>query len=148
MQVGFLDFYGGVLGVREDRSALLADNIANAATPNYKALDVPFDAALAAQLGGTDGSGGQTGAAATDPSQIDPSQTDPSQTGSAQAGSSQVAPEYRADATVALNGNDVSLDTERVETAANGEAMAGAVTFLRQSTVDLVTALRPNPAGN
>jgi flagellar basal-body rod protein FlgB len=122
MQVGFLDFYGGVLGVREDRSALLANNIANADTPNYKALDVPFDAALASQLAATDGSGDGTAAAPA-------------------------GPEYRADATVGLNGNDVSLDTERVETAANGEAMAGAVIFLRQSTVDLVTALRPNPAG-
>jgi flagellar basal-body rod protein FlgB len=114
MQVGFLDFYGGVINVRQERSDLIANNIANADTPNYHALDVPFDAALAAQLG---------------------------------ASSADASPQYRADATVALNGNDVSLDTERVEAADNGEAMLGTVTFMHQSTADLVTALRPNPGG-
>jgi flagellar basal-body rod protein FlgB len=101
---------------------LLANNIANADTPNYKALDVPFDAALASQLAGTELGGDASAPAAA-------------------------GPLYRANGTVGLNGNDVSLDTERVESAANGEAMAGAVIFLRQSTVDLVTALRPNPGG-
>lgn len=114
MQVGFLDFYGGVLNVRQERSDLIANNIANADTPNYKAVDVPFDSALVAQLGD----------------------------GRASAG-----PQYRADATVGLNGNDVSMDGERVEAAANGEAMLGTATFLHQSTADLVMALRPNPGG-
>jgi flagellar basal-body rod protein FlgB len=114
MQIGFLDFYGGVINVRQERSDLIANNIANADTPNYHALDVPFDTALAAQLGDPAGD---------------------------------AAPQYRADATVALNGNDVSLDTERVEAAANGESMLGTTTFLHQSTSDLVMALRPNPGG-
>jgi len=35
MQIGFLDFYGGVLNVRQDRSELIANNIANADTPNF-----------------------------------------------------------------------------------------------------------------
>jgi flagellar basal-body rod protein FlgB len=55
---------------------------------------------------------------------------------------------YRASATVGLNGNDVSLDSERVEAAQNGEQMEEAATFLHQSTADLITALRPNPSGN
>jgi len=115
MQIGFLDFYGGVLNVRQDRSELIANNIANADTPNFKAVDLNFSSALAAQLG-------------------DPSATD-------------AGPQYRADATVGLNGNDVSLDAERVESADNGEAMEAAATFLHQSTADLVMALRPNPSG-
>jgi flagellar basal-body rod protein FlgB len=115
MQVGFLNFYSGVLGVQEQRASLIANNIANSDTPNYKAVDVPFDSALAAQLGG---------------------------------GSTQATPQYRTDGTVGLNGNDVSLDAERVEASQNGEAMIGAATFLHQSTADLVTALRPNPSGN
>jgi flagellar basal-body rod protein FlgB len=119
VQLGFIDFYGGVLTARQERAGLIADNIANADTPNYKAADISFDAALAAQLGAP----GTAGAANGD------------------------APLYRADGVVALNGNDVSLDTERVNAAANGEAMQAASVFLHQSTVDLVTALRPNPAG-
>ena len=112
--MGFLDFYGSLLNVQQQRSDLIANNIANADTPNFKAMDVPFDTALAAQLGDA-----STGA----------------------------APQYRADGTVGLNGNDVSLDSERVEAAANGEQMMGATAFLHQATADLVTALRPNPSG-
>lgn len=114
MQIGFLDFYSGVLNVRQERSDLIANNIANADTPNYLATDVPFDSALSAEMGNTDAS---------------------------------TAPQYRTDGVVGLNGNDVSLDTERVEAAANGEAMQASATFLHQSTSDLVTALRPNPSG-
>ncbi len=116
MLVGFLNFYDGVLGVRQERASLVADNIANADTPGYKAVDVPFTAALESQL------------------------ADPS--------GAPASPEYRSGATVGLDGNDVSLDSERVEAAQNGEEMIGAATFLHQSTADLITALRPNPSGN
>jgi len=58
------------------------------------------------------------------------------------------APQFRADATVALNGNDVSLDSERIEAAENANQLSAAATFLHQSTADLITALRPNPSGN
>jgi flagellar basal-body rod protein FlgB len=114
MQVGFLNFYSGVLNVRQEQSDLIANNIANADTPNYKAVDLPFNSALAAQI-------------------ADPGTT--------------TSPEYRADATVGLNGNDVSMDGERVESAKNSEALVGTTTFLHQSTSDLVMALRPNPGG-
>jgi flagellar basal-body rod protein FlgB len=113
MQIGFLNFYAGVLNVRAERSTL----IANADTPNYKAVDVNFANSLQAAL--------------------QPQGAPP------QAG----APQYRASPTVGLNGNDVSLDAERIESAQNGEAMLGATTFLHQSTNDLVMALRPNPSG-
>ncbi len=63
-------------------------------------------------------------------------------------GGADATPQYRAAATVALDGNDVSLDSERVEAAQNGDRMVGAATFLKQSTSDLITALRPNPSGN
>lgn len=115
MQVGFLDFYSGVLNVRQERADLIANNIANADTPGYKAADVPFNSALANALGVNTGDN--------------------------------AGPEYRQDGVVGLNGNDVSLDDERVEAAQNGEQMQAATTFLRQSTSDLVTALRPNPSG-
>ncbi len=118
MQVGFINFYGGVLNARQERASLIADNIANADTPNYKAADISFGSALAAQLG-------QPATHGTPGSQ----------------------PLYRADGIVGLNGNDVSLDTERVDAAANAEASQAATVFLHQSTSDLVTALRPNPAG-
>ncbi len=111
---GILDFYGAVLNTRQERADLIANNIANADTPHYKAADISFNAALTAQLGG-------------------PAQG--------------AQPLYRTDGVVALNGNDVSLDTERVNAAANGEAMQAATTFLHQSVSAMITALRPNPSG-
>ncbi|OYV24730.1 MAG: flagellar biosynthesis protein FlgB [Rhodospirillales bacterium 20-58-10] len=121
MQIGFLSTYSNILSVREGRAALLANNIANSDTPGYKAVDIPFEQSLGSQL-------------------IDP------QAASTQLGS--LTPEYRATNKVSLDGNDVSLDLERVEAAQNGETMIGASTFLHQSMADLVMALRPNPGGN
>lgn len=40
--------HGAALALRSQRLSLLASNIANAATPNYKARDIDFDRALAA----------------------------------------------------------------------------------------------------
>ena len=119
MQIGFLNFYGAVLDVAQQRAALVANNIANADTPGFKAQDIPFDIAINFEL-----------APSPNPDAL-------------LAG----APEYRADDTVALDGNDVALDNERLEAAQNGERMIGTSTFLHQSTADLVTALRPNPGG-
>ena len=50
MQVGFLNFYGSVLDVAQQRASLVANNIANADTPGFKAQDVSFDAAMSAEL--------------------------------------------------------------------------------------------------
>jgi len=113
MQAGFLSFYGGVFAAAQAREGLIANNIANANTPGFKAMDIPFQDTLAAHLNGT---------APPDP-------------------------EYRAAATVGLDGNDVALDAERVEGAKNAGQMMAAATFLHQATADLITALRPNPSG-
>ncbi len=125
MQVGFVNYYGAVLDVAEQRQSLVADNIANADTPGYKARDVAFAAAMNAELADT---------------------AEPTSVADATAVAAAV-PEYRTDVTVTLDGNDVSLDRERLEAAQNGERMTGAATFLHQSTADLMTALRPNPSG-
>lgn len=117
MQINFVDFYGGALSIAQQRASLIANNIANADTPGYKARDVDFTAALMARLDGS------------------------------QAADMPATPLYRAASTVALDGNDVALDGERIESAQNAQRMMGAATFLRQSTSDLISALRPNPGG-
>lgn len=116
MQVGFLNFFGAVLNARQERADLIANNVANADTPGYKAVDVSFNSALASELGEESGGPGTT-------------------------------PQYRQDGVVGLNGNNVSLDSERVEAAQNGQQMEATAVFLRQATSQLVTALRPNPSG-
>ena len=37
------EVYSNALGIRNKRNEILASNIANAATPNYKARDVNFE---------------------------------------------------------------------------------------------------------
>lgn len=44
--------YGDALALRAQRLNMLASNIANAATPNYKARDLNFDKAIASRIEG------------------------------------------------------------------------------------------------
>ena len=48
------EVYSNALGIRNKRNEILASNIANAATPNYKARDVDFEVELARVLSGGD----------------------------------------------------------------------------------------------
>src|SRR5690606_36675008 len=54
MRQGLVGIHGAALEVRSQRLGMLASNIANAATPGYKARDIDFNAALQARLGGID----------------------------------------------------------------------------------------------
>ena len=47
--------HGSALELRSQRMGLIASNIANAATPHYKARDIDFAAALRAREAGADG---------------------------------------------------------------------------------------------
>ncbi|WP_295529799.1 flagellar basal body protein [uncultured Thioclava sp.] len=55
--------------------------------------------------------------------------------------------QYKAGNPSNLDGNDVSLTAEKLESLKNVNAMKSEVTYLHQSTKDLITALRPNPNG-
>lgn len=123
MPVAFTQYYGALLDVAQARSDLIANNIANVDTPGFKARDISFEDTMNAQLDKALGS-----------------QPFDSQTGAA-------VPLYRAASTVTLDGNDVSLDSERLEAAQTAERIQSVSTFLRQSTTDLIAALRPNPSG-
>ena len=46
LEDGLFGIHGKALALRSQRLSLLASNIANASTPNYKARDIDFDAAL------------------------------------------------------------------------------------------------------
>ncbi|OHC90606.1 MAG: flagellar basal-body rod protein FlgB, partial [Sideroxydans sp. RIFOXYD2_FULL_59_7] len=46
-------FHQVALNLRAARQELIASNIANADTPNYKAKDIDFSSALKGALGGT-----------------------------------------------------------------------------------------------
>lgn len=111
----FLSFAKVDLSLREERQTLIAANISNANTPQYKAVDIDFQKDLAAAL-----SGGEAGAGNV---------------------------EYLRDFPVGLDGNDVSMTAEKLESLKNVGAMQSEVTYLHQGTTDMMTALRPNPNG-
>ena len=92
---------------------VLASNIANAATPNYKARDFDFQKALAAAQSGT----------------------------SADAAANQAAG-YRVPLEASLDGNTVELSTEQTMFAENAVQYKTTLSFLQGRISTVMTALR------
>lgn len=63
------------------------------------------------------------------------------------SGTDQGTIKYLKDFPVGLDGNDVSMTAEKLESMHNVGAMTAEVTYLHQATTDMITALRPNPSG-
>jgi flagellar basal-body rod protein FlgB len=93
--------HGTALSLRSQRLAMLASNIANAATPGYKARDLDFSAALAAADSGM----GSSDAADT-------------------------ATRYRVPVMPSLDGNTVELSTEQTLFAENAVQYRATLSFL------------------
>lgn len=112
-----LRFHQTALNVRAYRQQVIASNIANADTPNYKARDVDFREALNGALGGK-----TTGL--------------PLATTSARhlAGSGEnvldASLKYRTEEQGAIDGNTVSMDAERSAFAENSVQYQASVTFI------------------
>ena len=105
--------HGAALALRSQRLAMLASNIANAATPNYKARDIDFDKALDLA---TRGRSAET------------------------AVSESVA--YRVPVTPSLDGNTVELSTEQTLFAENAVQYRTTLAFLEGRISTLKRALK------
>ena len=103
-----LNFHTQALRVRDQRQQVLASNIANADTPNYKARDLDFKSALQGALKGT-GSTGGVAMAATAPGHMKGNPGAASDTGLL----------YRTPAQGSVDGNTVDIDAERAALADN-----------------------------
>jgi flagellar basal-body rod protein FlgB len=90
------------LGLRAHRSETLASNIANADTPNYKARDFDFTAALQSALGRS----------AVSAQPVELSRTSGRHLAAAHHGSGIIDMKYRNPAQSSVDGNTVDLDTE------------------------------------
>ena len=103
-----LNFNTQALRIRDQRQQVLASNIANADTPNYKARDLDFKAALQGALQGSPAAGG-TMLDTTSPGHL--------------AGNPGLAAEagllYRTPAQGSVDGNTVNMDAERAAFAEN-----------------------------
>jgi flagellar basal-body rod protein FlgB len=129
-----IDSYLGVqqnaLNVQSKRMEVLAKNLANADTPNYKAQDIDFRAALAQA-----GSPGATLPMTTTASgHIDNSPT----TGDVDLSS---ALKYRTPLAPSLDGNTVDTQMEQAAFAENTVRYQATLTFLTGSLKDLMTAI-------
>ncbi|TDK68316.1 flagellar basal body rod protein FlgB [Sapientia aquatica] len=117
-----LNLQQSALRVREARQELLASNIANADTPNYKARDVDFSATLKKVASGSQASSSNLPLTTTSPTHLT------AKNSSSLAGSVQ----FRNDQQGRIDGNDVDTDKERMQFADNG--------LRYEATVTLVTA--------
>ena len=101
--------HGAALELRSQRMGLIASNIANAATPGYKARDIDFSAALKAASGGMDAEKAGTSAAL-----------------------------YRIPTMPSLDGNTVEMQTEQLAFSENAVGYSATLSFIR-GRVDTIT---------
>lgn len=101
--------HGTALALRSQRMGLLTSNIANAATPGYKARDIDFAAALKASSAGA--SDGDAAAKAI---------------------------RYRVPTMPSLDGNTVEMMTEQTAFAENAVGYSATLQFIR-GRVDTIT---------
>lgn len=125
-----LNFNQTALNLRAYRQELLASNIANADTPNYKARDIDFKSALANALSGRVSAGTLSKTDARHLAGAD---------GSAPYGAATM---YRTEYQAAVDGNTVNMDIERSAFAENAVQVESALTFLRLRFTQLQAALQ------
>lgn len=124
-----LRFQQTALSLRAARQELLASNIANADTPNYKAKDVNFASALQNALAGT--------------TTLPVVQTSPvhlqGNAGQAILGAPVM---YRKPVQPSADGNTVDMDVERAQFADNALRYETSVKFVSDELKEIMTAIQ------
>jgi flagellar basal-body rod protein FlgB len=141
-----LDSYLGVhtqaLTLEAQRTEVLAANLANADTPNYKARDIDFKAALAAA--GNGGAAGGSAGIGTGAGTLAMTATQPGHLGaSADASDAALGAnlKYRVPMAPALDGNTVDTQLEQAAFAENSVRYQATLTFLNARLKELMTAI-------
>jgi len=143
-----LDSYLGVhaqaLTLEAQRTELLAANLANADTPNYKARDIDFKAALAAAGGGTSSNSSASGTAGSG-ARLAVTTTSAAHQGAQSANSMDAAIganlKYRVPMAPSLDGNTVDTQLEQAAFAENSVRYQATLTFLNARFKELMTAI-------
>jgi flagellar basal-body rod protein FlgB len=105
--------HGAALELRSQRMGMITSNIANAATPGYKARDIDFGAALQARTGG-----------ASNQAAIN------------------IATRFRIPTMPSLDGNTVELANEQMAFAENAVAYSATLSFLNGRVQTVTRALK------
>lgn len=164
----YLRFNEAALSLRSKRQELLASNIANADTPNYKARDIDFASALKGALGASAsgaaatginssaaGTGSGAGAArmaipagsAAPALALSTSSTVHLSSNAAAAGALADGTPllYRTPAQGAVDGNTVDMDAERNQFADNGLRYETSVTLVNAQIKGMLAAIQAAP---
>ncbi|HEY6870179.1 MAG TPA: flagellar basal body rod protein FlgB [Novosphingobium sp.] len=113
MSESLFGIHGTALALRSQRMGLLTSNIANAATPGYKARDIDFAAALKAAEGGASQSDAVSGAI-----------------------------RYRVPVMPSMDGNTVEMATEQTAFAENAVGYQATLQFIKGRVENITRALK------
>jgi flagellar basal-body rod protein FlgB len=130
----YLRFNEAALSLRSQRQQVLASNIANADTPNYKARDIDFASALQGVLARSAPPAGLLAASA--PAHIQGAGQNPDilPDGSAL--------QYRGVVQGAVDGNTVDMDVERNQFADNALRYEAGITMINQQIRSIMAAIQ------
>lgn len=123
-------FHQTALSLRASRQELLAANIANADTPNFKARDIDFASALKGALAGS--------AARLEMAQSTPNHL-PGTTNNTILGAPAL---YRRPMQPSADGNTVEMDVERAQFADNALRYEASVKFISDEIKDVMQAIQ------
>ncbi len=124
----YLGIQPEALQVQSRRLQVIADNLANVDTPNYKARDIDFQAALSAAAGGTD-------------APVTLQTTQPDDIGANTAADGSAALKYRVPLAPSLDGNTVNSELEQAAFAETTVRYQATLTFISTSLRNLMTAI-------
>jgi len=130
----YLGFHEKALSLRAQRQELLASNIANADTPNYKARDIDFNSALQGALASKGGAASPL--ATTNNGHV--GRGAPS--GDMLANGTPVL--YRGVVQGSVDGNTVDMDVERNQFADNGLRYEAGITMINHQIKGLMAAIQ------
>ncbi|MBH8611258.1 MULTISPECIES: flagellar basal body rod protein FlgB [Pseudomonas] len=127
-----LRFQQDAMSLRAERQQVLANNIANADTPNFRARDFDFSAELASSL--QNGRGNERG--------MTLATTSDRHLHAASDSLSNRALLYRVPDQPSLDGNTVDMDRERAQFTDNAVRYQASLTFLSNRLQSLKTAMQ------
>lgn len=126
-----LQFQHQALSLRAHRQQVIAANIANSDTPNFKARDIDFSAALKSAMTGR--GDGALPVARTAAGHL---------SGGVESGPARLL--YRKDFQSAVDGNTVDMDVERAQFAENAVHYEAGITFITHQLKMMAAAVQGN----
>jgi flagellar basal-body rod protein FlgB len=137
----YLRFHETALNLRAQRQQLLASNIANADTPNYKARDIDFRQTLQGALQ-RPAAGAAAGAAPAVLLKTSANHLSGTTAGFVGAGHGALEPQYRQVQQGSVDGNSVDMDAERNQFADNALRYEAGITLVSGQIKSLLTAIQ------